>query len=572
MTEKNNVTTILTDRQTDRQLLVLELFAGTRSISKAFERRGHKTFCIDWDTKFEGIDLYKDVRELTADEILQKFGRPDVIWASFDCKSFSLAAISKHRKKNPITGNLDPISDYAKFCDEVDQHVLSLIRQLKPKLYFIENPRGGLCSMSWMKGIPKHLVTYCFKGDTRFIAKDGIKSFKETEGKVVKVLNINGEWENATVRKYGKDDLYKVILSRVKKKKVIYTTANHIWFVSKSKRNPNRYKNIATKDLQKGMLLPYSIYKRDFELKIVPEYVCRGFVFGDGHVLKTKPSKGAFATLYGEKQELLHYFDGFGGKRWKDTFCKVDNTKLCSLPYFWKTTPPSTSDDPSNIYSWIAGYIASDGSCSAANGQVTLSSSKKENLEVVRELAEVIGIGTYSIGEHYRKGFGKEETPLYRMTFMRSDLTEDILLRSKHKENFNKNRNIKFQPRRWSVVSVEPTGVIDDVYCCETIDTHTFTLEDGIVTHNCQYGYPYMKPTHIFTNHPNPQFKHCKNGDPCHERAPRGTKQGLQKIKSVADRATIPPLLCDHIVDISEQYILRENLTTNQELTNRNTN
>lgn len=46
----------------------MELFAGTRSISKAFERRGHKAFCVDWDTKFEGIDLYKDVRELTADE------------------------------------------------------------------------------------------------------------------------------------------------------------------------------------------------------------------------------------------------------------------------------------------------------------------------------------------------------------------------------------------------------------------------------------------------------------------------------------------------------------------------
>ena len=64
-----------------------------------------------------------------------------------------------------------------------------------------------------------------------------------------------------------------------------------------------------------------------------------------------------------------------------------------------------------------------------------------------------------------------------------------------------------------------------------------------------------MKPTHIFTNHPDPQFKHCKNGDTCHERAPRGTKSGLQKIKKVSDRSTIPPLLCNHIVDISEEYI-----------------
>lgn len=130
--------------ENNNQLLVLELFAGTRSISKAFEQRGHKTFTVDWDTKFDGIDLYKDINELTSEEILEKFGRPDVIWLSPDCTSYSLAAISKHRKKNPITGNLDPISEYAQFCDQVNQHALQIVKELNPKLYFIENPRGGV--------------------------------------------------------------------------------------------------------------------------------------------------------------------------------------------------------------------------------------------------------------------------------------------------------------------------------------------------------------------------------------------------------------------------------------------
>lgn len=151
---------------------VLELFAGTRSISKAFEARGHETFSIEWSEDFENISFRADVSTVTADMILERFGRPDVIWASPDCTTFSIAAISHHRRKNPETGNLDPVSDYAKFCDEVDQHVLDLIRALKPRFWFIENPRGGMRKMVWMKGIPRYTVTYCQYGDKRMKPTD----------------------------------------------------------------------------------------------------------------------------------------------------------------------------------------------------------------------------------------------------------------------------------------------------------------------------------------------------------------------------------------------------------------
>ena len=78
---------------------VLELFAGTRSIGKAFEARGHEVFSVEWDKSFENIDLYKYVLQITPDEIIQKFGRPDVIWASPDCATYSIAAISRHRRR-----------------------------------------------------------------------------------------------------------------------------------------------------------------------------------------------------------------------------------------------------------------------------------------------------------------------------------------------------------------------------------------------------------------------------------------------------------------------------------------
>lgn len=146
---------------------VLELFAGTRSIGKAFEKHGHEVYSIEWDKNFENIDWYEDIGKITAQDIIDRFGHPDVIWASPDCTSYSLAAISHHRIKNKETGNLDPITDYAKFCDEVNAHVIDLIHELNPKYFFIENPRGGLCNMTFMQGIPKYLVTYCQYGDTR---------------------------------------------------------------------------------------------------------------------------------------------------------------------------------------------------------------------------------------------------------------------------------------------------------------------------------------------------------------------------------------------------------------------
>lgn len=151
---------------------VLELFAGTRSIGKAFEARGHEVFSVEWDKSFENIDLHADIGQLTAAEILEKFGRPDVIWASPDCSTFSVAAISRHRRLNKATGSLEPISEYARFCDAVDRNVLRLIRDLKPAFYFIENPRGGMRKMSWMQELPRYTVTYCQYGETRMKPTD----------------------------------------------------------------------------------------------------------------------------------------------------------------------------------------------------------------------------------------------------------------------------------------------------------------------------------------------------------------------------------------------------------------
>ena len=152
---------------------VLDLFCGTKSIAKAFERHGHEVYTVDWNKEFDP-SLCADIGKLTADDIINLCGgKPDVIWASPDCTTFSVAAISTHRTRRD-DGILLPKSDYAKMCDEIDAHLINLIKELNPACWFIENPRGGMRKASFMQEINhlRHTVTYCQYGDTRMKPTD----------------------------------------------------------------------------------------------------------------------------------------------------------------------------------------------------------------------------------------------------------------------------------------------------------------------------------------------------------------------------------------------------------------
>jgi hypothetical protein len=146
------------------QVKMLELFAGTRIMSDTFQKRDCEVFTIEIDRAFPNISLYENILNVQSKDILRLFGKPDFIWASPVCTSYSLAAISKHRRKEE-SGSLAPISEYAKYSDEMTKHTLKLIEELNPKYYFIENPRAGLRKMDFMEGYPRYTVTYCQYGE-----------------------------------------------------------------------------------------------------------------------------------------------------------------------------------------------------------------------------------------------------------------------------------------------------------------------------------------------------------------------------------------------------------------------
>ncbi len=135
---------------------ILELFAGSRSVGKVAELLGHEVFSVDIKD-FENIDLAIDIEFLTKDLIPFK---PDMIWASPPCTTYSIAAISHHRDMGK------PKTDFAAKSDRLVLNVLKLIKEFNC-IYYIENPRGYLRKMDFMQGIPRTTVWYCKYGDIR---------------------------------------------------------------------------------------------------------------------------------------------------------------------------------------------------------------------------------------------------------------------------------------------------------------------------------------------------------------------------------------------------------------------
>ena len=152
---------------------MLDLFCGTKSMAKAFERAGWETYTVDWEEKFEPT-LCCDVNTLTVDKIIDLCGGvPDFVHMSPDCTSYSIAAIFHHRNKNQETGELEAATEYAEFCDKTNAYIIDLIvNKLKPKYYTIENPRAGMRKMSFVKDLPRYTTTYCQWGDTRMKPTD----------------------------------------------------------------------------------------------------------------------------------------------------------------------------------------------------------------------------------------------------------------------------------------------------------------------------------------------------------------------------------------------------------------
>lgn len=151
-------------------MLIFDFFAGTGSSTQAFKDAGHTVITFELDKFFEATE-HTDIFDLTAQDLLARYGRPDFIWASPPCTAFSVASMGHHWISGGI--NPEPRTEAARKSQELVAHTLNLIDALQPTLgWLMENPRGMLRKLPVVINRPRYSVTYCRYGDKRMKPTD----------------------------------------------------------------------------------------------------------------------------------------------------------------------------------------------------------------------------------------------------------------------------------------------------------------------------------------------------------------------------------------------------------------
>ena len=150
---------------------VVSLFHGMGSWTRPIERfkniGHHFIWSNDNDPSFKDHTTHiGDFMEVTADQISDHFnGEPvDILFASIPCQCFSVASIGVHWGG----GNFGyiPKSPAALEAIALVHHTMKIIKELNPRYFIIENPRGMLRKLGSMNHLERVTVWYCQYGPT----------------------------------------------------------------------------------------------------------------------------------------------------------------------------------------------------------------------------------------------------------------------------------------------------------------------------------------------------------------------------------------------------------------------
>ena len=295
----------------------------------------------------------------------------------------------------------------------------------------------------------------CFSGQTEFMTEKGLKALGDVVGTTQKVLTVDGDWRDAEVKSFGKQNLNLVTLKhpyRTNLRMSFDVTANHRWILTDGS---------VTTDLKVGDRVEYN--KVDFgqdACEVNLGYI-HGLFFADG----TRAKQDRFMIrLCGDKASKLEVIKSHPGFK---TVCyppsnNGDPVATIVTDIDLKTLPQDKSAD------YIGGFI---------RGWVEFDGYEKKNapswvLDTTDEYAADWLVYNAPYAGLIATGFTVTDSPT------------NYGIRNKPLHRISLSEGIKY----WLVEEILEDYVLEEeVYCVVEPVTKSFTLAGGVLTGNCAY-------------------------------------------------------------------------------------
>lgn len=579
-----------------KQLKVLDLFSGTQSIAREFRKRGHLTYTVELDKNHEGIDWYENIMNITAKDIIERFGHPDVIWASPPCfTGDTLVLTDKEFKKiKEIQIGDKVITHRCKYetVTNIGRKLVDSIRIIKPscsteiettdnhpfyartKKRIWNNSKRGWDKIygepQWInaKDLTKyHMIGIAINKESKLPEWSGIE--KTIKNQIIKKCynedNLSNYFENKNfwwlIGRYIGDGW--VRNSKTRNDFIICCAKNELNEITSVLDNLKLIDNFFNYGvIEERTTYKIHIYKKELVTYVeqfgkyaygkkltsdifdLPKHLLQSFLEGyfsaDGYLKENNNiTKWTCSTV---SKELAY---GIG-----QCIVKAYN-KPMSITIFKKEGIDIIEGRNVNVKDiYMVHYYINSKKCYSFIEDGILWTNIKEietinktdyvyNLTVEKDNSYTANgvivhncekFSVASIGRYWEKGSNVPAT----------EESKKALQLLEHTVNLIKELN----PTYYFIEN--PRGKMRKMDCMQDLPRYTVTY--------CQYGDTRMKPTDLWTNHPNPNFKPpCKNGDSCHVSAPRGSRTGTQGLKGAKERSIIPSQLCEYIAKISEQ-------------------